>query len=351
MPKTATIADVARVAGVSRAAVSKVIRNAYGVSDEMRERVQSAISELDYRPRVSARGMRGGTFTLGIALPSIANRFFAMLINGATGALKGSPYQLIIAITSRDPADRTESVQSLIDRQVDGLIAVLPSLAPEWLETRATQVPIVLLGRHDDSLNYDTVNGDDIQGAKLATRHLIGLGHRRITHLTIDEHTGGYPGTPHELRTIGFREAMLQAGLAPDVHFVAPDEDLNEVATALLTRYAPPTAIFAGHDELALPALAANAELDRRTAIVGYDDTSIASHPLISLTSVNQSGTELGATAVRLLLERIDGRKEAIHHVIQPSLSIRSSTNPAPDIQRGSNQTVATFVDRTSKEV
>src|SRR6478609_7375437 len=95
--RSATIEDVAAAAGVSRAAVSKVLRNAYGVSESMRERVTAAMIELDYRPRVAARAMRGRTYTIGVELPDFSNQFFTTMLTGAVSALAGTPYQLVIA--------------------------------------------------------------------------------------------------------------------------------------------------------------------------------------------------------------------------------------------------------------
>ncbi|MBI5027706.1 MAG: LacI family DNA-binding transcriptional regulator, partial [Actinobacteria bacterium] len=183
-----TIEDVARVAGVSRAAVSKVIRDAYGVSDAMRERVQAAIDELGYRPRASARAMRGSSYTLGVEIPSIHNHFFPKIITGAMTALADTRYQLIIspAVPGRD--EGPQAIQVLVDRQVDGIVAISSRVPQEWLENLGRSVPLVMIGRHHASEHYDTLVGDDVMGAELAVRHLHELGHRRIVHLTLAEY-------------------------------------------------------------------------------------------------------------------------------------------------------------------
>ena len=186
--------DVARAAGVSRAAVSKVIRDAYGVSPAMRERVNTAIDTLGYRPRISARGMRGSTFTLGIEIPDFFNPFFQKVVAGATAALSGGPYQLVIAPADPAHADGSRAIQGLADRQVDGVVAVSPMVDPEWLEELAARLPLVMLGRHDKSRNYDTIVGDDAAGTRMAMEHLLDLGHRNIAHLTLhDEITQCHP--------------------------------------------------------------------------------------------------------------------------------------------------------------
>ena len=131
--RAATIEDVARVAGVSRAAVSKVLRNAYGVSPAMRERVGAAIEELEYRPRVAARAMRGRSYTLGIEIPDFRNPFFAEIIQGSTAALAGTDYQLIIAPAEEGNRVGYRAIESLVDQQVDGVVGIAPLVTREWL--------------------------------------------------------------------------------------------------------------------------------------------------------------------------------------------------------------------------
>ncbi|HSK32176.1 MAG TPA: LacI family DNA-binding transcriptional regulator [Propionicimonas sp.] len=331
--RSITIEDVARVAGVSRAAVSKVIRDAYGVSDDMRARVHAAIDELGYRPRAAARAMRGSSYTLGVEIPTIKNHFFTKIITGATGALAGSRYNLIIAPADPDHDGGPQAIELLVDRQVDGILAISPAVAPEWLEDLAQRTPLVMLGRHDDSTYYDTVVDDDIEGARLAVRHLHDLGHRDIVHLTLwPESELNLPTAPHAVRSRGYELAMAELGLADLIRVVhvQPSEDASrEAALDLLNGSQPPTAIFAGHDELALGVLQAVSELGLGPAdvsVVGYDDTDIAAHPLVSMTSINQSGTQMGEIVVRLLLERIAGRTEAVHEVIQPRVMVRKTT-------------------------
>lgn len=333
--RSITIEDVARVAGVSRAAVSKVIRDAYGVSDDMRTRVQAAIDELGYRPRAAARAMRGSSYTLGVEIPSIKNHFFTKIITGATGALAETSYQLIIAPADPDHDGGPQAIEVLVDRQVDGILAISPAVAPQWLEDLAQRTPLVMLGRHDDSTYYDTVVNNDIEGARLAVQHLYDLGHRDIVHLTVwPEAEINLSTAPHAVRSRGYELTMAELGLAElsrVVHIEPTEEGSREAALELLTGPQRPTAIFAGHDELALGVLQAISELGLSAAdvsVIGYDDTDIAAHPLVSMSSINQSGTRMGEIVVRLLLERIAGRTEAVHEVIAPRLMARNTTAP-----------------------
>ena len=332
-----TIEDVARAAGVSRAAVSKVIRDAYGVSGEMKAKVEATIEELGYRPRVSARAMRGATYTFGIEIPTIKNTFFTKIISGAASALEGTRYQLIIAPAGPHHDRGPQAIQVLADRQVDGILAVSTAVDPAWLEHLAQRIPLVMLGRHDASTYYDTLVNDDFEGARMAVRHLYDLGHRDIAHVTIDPLWENHlPTGPHAVRARSYLQTMAELGLADRtrvVYLSSEEGGSREAAIAILTESPRPTAIFAGHDELALGVLEAVAELGLTTSdvsVVGYDDTEIAAHPLVSMTSINQSGTRMGEMVVRLLLERIAGRTEPVHEVITPKLMARTTTASLP---------------------
>jgi LacI family transcriptional regulator len=336
-PRPSTIEDVAREAGVSRAAVSKVIRNAYGVSDRMRTQVEAAIERLGYRPRVAARAMRGASFTLGFEIPQVGNDFLTMIVDGATEALADTPYQLIIAPLGRDQKGDV-AINSLADRQVDGIVAISPRVDPAWLERIAERTPVVMIGRHDRSDRYDTITGDDRSGAEQVMSHLVGLGHRRIAHLTIhpsrpEPPWAGQAGAePHVVRTAVYREHMQALEREPSViHTLFDGSEAHAATRALLDSPEPPTAIFAGNDTLAIGVLSAIAEagLDEHdVSVVGYDDVPIARHPLVSLTSVDQSGVLMGRKAAHLLIERLEGRTEPVRSQIAAQLRERRSSAP-----------------------
>lgn len=335
--------DVARSAGVSKGAVSKVIRNAYGVSDEMRERVEKTIEELGYRPRIAARAMRGSSFSIGLEVPNLGNAFLTQIMQGATEQLAGTHYQLIIA-PGLGEMRGTPVLENLIDRQVDGLIAISPDVTPVWLEKLAVQVPIVLVGRHDQSENYDTVTDDDAAGIRLAFDHLRSLGHERIAHFTmrLPADDGG-PQTPHARRLATYRTLMAECGAQPRVAFCDDElDDAYAVAREMLSADPSITAVLAGHDALALVVQRALADLGRSSrdvSVIGYDDIPISSHPLVSLSSVTQFGERIGRVAITLLLERITGeRSSARHYQIQPELRVRSSTQPSPERSTGASR-------------
>ncbi|MHA7987622.1 LacI family DNA-binding transcriptional regulator [Rathayibacter sp. CAU 1779] len=329
--RASTMRDVAAEAGVSRAAVSKVVRNAYGVSPEMRTRVETAIAKLDFRPSLAARAIRGASFTIGFELHELENPAIARILRGAAEGIDGSGYRLVVAPASG--AEGYEAIETLADLRVDGLVVVSPHADARRLEEIAERVPMVVLSRHSESEVFDTVTGDDAAGTQLALRHLFQLGHRRIAHLTrSDDMTAPGLNTPPSVRLQEYRRIMTQDGLDDEINVVrtaAGVRDGYDATVALLTAPQRPTAIFAMNDDLALGAMRAVAEAHLKPSqlsVVGYDNTPIAAHPMISLTSVDQSGDVLGRLAVEVLLDRIDGRTASRHESTSPRLMARGSS-------------------------
>lgn len=329
--RAVTLEDVAREAGVSRAAVSKVIRKAYGVSPEMRRRVTEAIEKTRYRPSVPARAMMGSSFTLGFELAVLENPAIARMVQSAADALEGSGYHLVAAPSGS--SDGMAAIESLLDLHVAGIVALAPLAPKEWLADVAARVPLVMLARHEDASAYDTVSGDDRQGTRLVMGHLLGLGHERIAHLTrFEDFTAPEAATPQSVRLQAYLECMAEAGRSQDIRVVRalPSEaDACSRVHQLLEAPDRPTAVFASTDDQALGALRAVMERGlgpEDVSVAGYDDIGISSHPGISLTTVGQAMREQGALAVSMLLERIQGRTVARHEMTAPSLRVRRST-------------------------
>jgi LacI family transcriptional regulator len=179
-----------------------------------------------------------------------------------------------------------------------------------------------MFGRDDQTDAYDTVAGDDTAGTKAAMAHLLGLGHTKITHLTLNE-SNELEILPHGVRLREYRSAMRAAGL--DDFVMRTDEGQDAAYRAVRD------AIDQGWDTtaiLAIGALRAVAETGTRLSVVGYDDVPIAAHPAIGLTTVHQPGGAMGARAVELLLDRLAGRTEAVHEIFEPELRVRTSTRP-----------------------
>jgi LacI family transcriptional regulator len=332
-----TIADVARHAGVSTAAVSKVLRNAYGVSDGMSQRVRSSMAELGYRPHAAARGMRGRSFTVGLLLDNIRNPFYGDFLDGVTDALAKTDFQVLVGSAGFGAQDQSRLADAMIDRAMDGLILLAPSMSRSQVIAVAKTIPTVVVSHHDTADEYDSVVGDDLAGAALVVEHLVALGHRRIAHTCVQVKGGQWKGRPEQVRGDGYRQAMHRHGIEEVVTIAGAtlsQEAFYQAGLELLDRPGRPTAIFAGADFAALGVLRAAYELGLRIpadlSLVGYDNTTLASSAPINLTSVDQAAHDLGSTAARLLGERMDGRSRSVLTSTAPQLIVRSTTGPPP---------------------
>ena len=330
-----TIRTVAEDAGVSVAAVSKVLRDAYGVSDVLRGKVQSSMQKLGYRPHAAARGMRGQTYTLGVLLPDLRNPFFADIMAGINEALMRTQYQPLLGSGESATATEHAIIDAMIDRQMDGLILIAPRLPTDALEKIARTVPISVIGIHlPDASDFDTVNNDDRLGGELAVRHLNEGGYRNIAYLSL-ELPPPADGVTVKLREEGYRRAMRELGLSRHIRvFEAPQtpRDVQVAARHLLQSRSRPEALFCWTDFIALEILSVARELGLSVpgdlAVVGYDNTTYCDLAQNALTSIDQSGQVLGLQAARLLTERIKGRSAAEHFVITPRLVSRASSRP-----------------------
>ncbi|WP_406132873.1 LacI family DNA-binding transcriptional regulator [Streptomyces zaomyceticus] len=339
--KRVTITDVARHAGVSTAAVSKVMRNAYGVSPAMQDRVRTAMAELGYRPHAAARGMRGRTYTIGVLLDNVRNPFFADILDGIHEQLEDSEYTVLIGAAGFGAEEQARTVRAMVDRQMDGLILIAPGTPrPEVLATAET-IPTVVIGHHDVSDVHDSVVDADDIGAGLVVDHLVALGHRDIALVSATGNKAGRWQRPPEIALAdGYLQAMERHGL-PDrarVHHAAYSDDGGHAAgLALLSGDDRPTAILTGADVAALGIYRAAADLGLSIpgdlSLVGYNNTAIASLAPVQLTSVDQAGHTMGATAARMLIERVEGRRDrAMRTTMTPRLVVRRSS-AAPGAQ------------------
>jgi LacI family transcriptional regulator len=327
-----TIRTVAAHAGVSVAAVSKVMRNAYGVSDNLRARVTVSIEELGYRPSRAARGLRGRTFTIGLLLVDIRNPFLPEVIAGVNAVLAPSHYQAMIGVGEARMQLETSLIESMIDYKMDGLILVAPRLPSEIITRFAAQIPIVAVGYHDPTAaGFDTINADDQRGAEIAVESLLECGYRDIEMLSQLAREGHKVSVVRQ-REIGYRRAMQRAGFgssAPITNIPIESPRREETIRKFLARSDRPRAVFCWSDIDAIVVISMAVEMGVRVpedlAVVGYDNSSIAALGLVNLASIDQSGRELGQTATRTLLSRIEGRDKAMHILQTPSLVTRRS--------------------------
>jgi DNA-binding LacI/PurR family transcriptional regulator len=329
-----TIRTVAADAGVSVAAVSKVLRDAYGVSDALRARVQASMTRLGYRPHAAARGMRGQTYTLGVILPDIHNPFFTDILAGVNDALERTQYQTLFGIGQSFVGMEQTLIEAMIDRQMDGIIFIGPRMTQPAIEALARRIPMAVIANHAQTEFYDTVNNDDAHGGELVVKHLASGGYRNIAMLSLAVMVPDSVNIMFK-REVGYRRAMEETGLNRYIkvaHAEQTGRDVQAAARQLLQSRGRPEAIFCWTDFIALEVLSVAKDLGLSVpgdlAVVGYDNTSYCDLAQNALTSVDQSGQVLGLQAARLLIERIKGRETAEHFMVTPRLVARGSSQP-----------------------
>ncbi len=325
-----TMDDVATKAGVSRALVSLVMNRSPRVSDHSREKVLAVANEIGYRPNMAARNLASGqTQTIGLMLNDLHNPYFTLMAEGAAAAAEEAEMRVLISSGWKQDSGESQAIELLLGLRTDAVLLGSPRLPELLLEQCAAQTPTVVVGVWATSPAFDTINNDEDHGAELIVDHLMGLGHSRIAHIEGNRVAGGLE------RRDSFSKSMMNRGLAP----ILVEGDFDEIsgyegAKTVMALKEPPTAIFAGNDLSASGVLAyldeAGLSAPGDVSVVGYDDTVLAGVGAVSLTTVFQPCKQIGGTAIQALLERIDGRTEARHEVLEPRLIVRSSTGPAP---------------------
>ena len=329
----ATIKDVARLAEVSVTTVSHVVNGTRHVAPAGRARVEQAIRELGYVPSAIARSLKSNnTRTLGMLIPNSSNPYFAEVVHSVEDRCFGAGYNLILCNTKDEAHRQGTYLQVLAERRIDGLIVVSTghdaSLAQQL---QGLTIPTVLVDRAIEVPEQpcDLVETAHRQGGWLATQHLLGLGHRRVACI------GGPEGLlPSEQRIAGWRDALAASGLDATGllwHGQFTSQGGFEAMQALLNLPQPPSAVFVANDLMAMGALCAAHEHHLRVpealSIVGFDDIELAAFTSPPLTTVAQPKQQIGALAVDMLLERIDGKRRDRRQVLlQPELRQRGST-------------------------
>lgn len=337
-----TIVDIAKLAGVAPMTVSRVINESGYVSQEMREKVERAVKELNYHPNGLARSLkRQRTQVVGILLPDIANPFSAELAGGIQDALVERGYSSFISTSERSTERERAALRALFDHRADGLIvATRETKAGNDFLLRLTErdLPMVVVGRTLNHPRVDRVTADHWKGAYEAVEHLISLGHRRIGFIGVQPINGA-----GLLRYQGYLDALRENGLAVDEKLIvgpaaksgpgySTQDDGYAGMKKLLALKKRPTAVFARNDFTAMGAMCAARDaglnLPADLSIVGFDNVPLAAYTMPPLTTVHQPTKEQGSEAARLLLERIEGGAERERREINLDchLVIRQST-------------------------
>ncbi|MEU5185013.1 LacI family DNA-binding transcriptional regulator [Streptomyces longwoodensis] len=344
-----TMADVARHAGVSVATVSHVLNDTRPVLPHTRQAVLDAIEVLGYTPNTLARSLvTARTRSIGLAVSAISNPYFTEILQGVEASALEHGYGLLIADPHDDPEHERTVVQLLHERRVDGMI-VAPSAEPSALLAYLTRhrVPAVLLDRTvdtpagasaevDDAPRFDQVCAENTEPMSRLVTHLAERGHRRIALVA------GLPGLSTTAERIsGYRLGLAAAGLPYDerllVHGDSASERAQRATARLLSLAVPPTALVTGNNAMTIGALRALRDRGRSVpedlALCCFDDFAWADLFSPRLTAIAQPSREIGAAAVRVLLERLDAPRRPARTVRLPCAFVHRTSCGCPEEQ------------------
>ncbi|MCC3718160.1 LacI family transcriptional regulator [Rouxiella badensis] len=309
--KRVVLSDVAQMAGLSKATVSRYLNNSIVLPQQTVQRIENAINTLGYRANSLARRLSmGGSETIGLVLPDIANPFFAELADAAEEAASEYKYSLVLCVTRNNLEKECQFIRWLDTRQVDGLLFTTnrPDNGQLYTELK-DQRNVVLIDEDVPGCEVPKVFSDNVHGGELATQALIDAGHRRIA----------FVGGPDELMSVrerhqGYRHALAKGAIAYDPALVLyGDYDRvfgRQALDTLLALPTPPSAIFAASDYLALGLLdgvrARGLSVPGSLSLVGFDDAIYSDLITPRLSTIRQSARELGRTAVEALIQRLN---------------------------------------------
>jgi LacI family transcriptional regulator len=326
----ATIREVAREAAVSVATVSRVFTGKGPVRHATQERIRRAAERLRYVPHGAARSLiTRQTQTLGVLLPDLFGEFFSEIIRGVDTTARRAGYHLLVSGSHSDRTE-TEAMLGAMRGRVDGLIVLSSELDAATIEAHLPhKLPVVLLGAGRNGGAVHTIDVDNYRGARAMTRHLLGLGHRRIAFVT-----GPRSNRDAAERLRGFRDVMrsaVDATAGPEVAGEFREEGGYRAAGRILRTRPRPSAVFAANDSMAIGLLSAFREEGLRVpediALAGFDDIPIARFTTPALTTVHVPIAELGRSAARCLLQALDGRENrATHETFAAKLVVRGSS-------------------------
>lgn len=327
------IRDVARLAGVSYQTVSRVLNNSESIRPSTKQRVIEVIEQVGYRPNQAARALvTSRSRTIGVLTSQTAHYGPTTSLHAIEEAAREAGY--LVSTTSLAASDQesiTDRLEHLMNQAVEGLVVIAPQVRVfDAIRDLEIRVPLVTLDSTDRD-NQRSLSVDQIAGARMATRHLIELGHRDIVHLS-----GPQDWIEAEARMRGFLDEINDADLTTHPPILGDwTADFGHHVGRELLRYRDFTAVFAANDQMALGLIHAfrDAGLDvpRDVSVVGFDDIPEAAHFWPPLTTVRQDFAEIGRRAVALLLGELRGELSPNHDQILPELIVRESTAP-PDL-------------------
>ncbi|WP_417698557.1 LacI family DNA-binding transcriptional regulator [Psychromonas sp.] len=337
--KRVVLSDVAKLAGVSKATVSRYLNHSLTLPQQTATRIEKAIEQTHYQRNTLARRLsKGGSETIGLVIPDITNPFFAQLADAAESTAAEYGYSLVLCISRNDYRKEHQFIQWLDSCQVDGLLFITnkPKHSAELKKLISGRKDIVLVDEDIKGVSSSKVFADNVQGGLLATRRLIKAGHRKIAYI----------GGPERLmsvkeRFLGYRSAIEEAGITYKNDWVCYGDYArhfgHKAIQYLMQLEDIPTSVFAGSDYIALGVLDGLKDLGitipDMLSIAGYDDAYFADLLSPRISTVRQPFQEMGKTAVELLISQIT----------QENIRIKNVRLPVEWVERESIQVIAPF--------
>lgn len=326
--KKITIQDIARTAKVSKSTVSRVLNKTTPVHEKKRQAVLDAMAKLNFKPNVFARSLAGGySMTLGIVTQNIGSPFYDSVTQGVIHALSQSHYSPIFADGQWKPELEVEAIETLLDRNVDGMVMVGGNLDGQHLDELRGDKPMAIVAKQLEGWEGRSIAIDNVAASRNAMEYLIDQGHERIAHLSgIREHEDARD------RYEGYRQALSNASLPLDENLVVEGNFSSQsgvmAVETLLLRGEGFSAIFAANDEMAYGARLAlyrrGIRVPEDVSIVGFDDQPNSAYMTPPLTTVAQPAVEMGIAAANLVLSQLGNEEFAIPE-LPAALIIRES--------------------------
>ncbi|EGR4293428.1 LacI family DNA-binding transcriptional regulator [Vibrio cholerae] len=328
----ATMKDIARLAGVSTSTVSHVINKSRFVSDEIAERVNNAAQQLNYAPSALARSLKmNRTKTIGMLVTTSTNPFFGEVVKGVERSCYHQGYNLILCNTEGDNQRMKASINTLLQKRVDGLLLMCSTLEGERLDVfdRYPDIPIVVMDWGPILFASDKIQDNSLQGGYMAAKHLIECGHKEIGCIT-----GPLIRHQAQMRYEGYKRALAEAGIAINPDWIVESdfecEGGYQAFEKLYQRGKLPSALFVSNDMMAMGVIQAASQRGLRVpddlSLIGYDDVHIAKFMTPALTTIHQPKYRLGKAAVDTLLYRLENPDTTAQVVqLEPTLVVRDS--------------------------
>lgn len=328
-PKRATLADVAREAGVGPMTVSRMINGHPYVAEETARRVREAIQKLDYRPNHAARILTGKlSRSLGLIVPDISDTFFSIVSHAVQETARESGYLVWLAASGDDPAVEAAQVEMMTHHPVDGILLVPADSRSHHLKTIVTgTIPIVTIDRPMEVATTDSVGVENRAGAQIAVDHLVQHGYQKIACITANAHL-----VTIKERIAGYNESMRRAKLQPhrEINLPGPESATHAIRDLLASPHRP-QALFTANNAATIWVIEALKKLGismgDEIALLGFDDVDFFSLITPSVTAIHQPASELGNVSARLLLQRIRGelKTSSVRTILPVTLTLRES--------------------------